>query len=229
MPNWSDGEGGCDCPSGHQAGLGRHREGEPGCISGPNEFVGKKTVTTTRLAGIITETREASKARPCAGCGAHIDMMNACLWDSFSDQVFCSDACLRKAHPDRARPTKKTIEELIDASSLGTARAKRLRRNVPGGFVAKVLERADALEKEKGPFPSPFTPEVPQGKWQVAVLGGEDGADLRTVFSSGVQHFELARADAGDKDGRERCEFIARMFRKAMAALGSPPEWNGKK
>lgn len=35
MPNWTDGDGGCDCPTGHEAGLGYHREGEPGCISGP--------------------------------------------------------------------------------------------------------------------------------------------------------------------------------------------------
>lgn len=36
MPSWTDGDGGCDCPSGHSAGLGpgRHREGEPGCCFG---------------------------------------------------------------------------------------------------------------------------------------------------------------------------------------------------
>lgn len=33
VSNWSDGDGGCDCPSGHYAGLGRHRQGAPGCVS----------------------------------------------------------------------------------------------------------------------------------------------------------------------------------------------------
>lgn len=31
MPNWTDGDGGCDCPSGHKAGLGYHRVGESKC------------------------------------------------------------------------------------------------------------------------------------------------------------------------------------------------------
>ncbi len=31
MPNWDNGEGRCDCPSGNKM----HRSGSPGCISGP--------------------------------------------------------------------------------------------------------------------------------------------------------------------------------------------------
>ncbi len=64
MPNWDDGEGGCDCPSGNEAGLGRHRSGQPGCISGPAEFVGKKTKTvTTLIEESSLGTPEAKKLR----------------------------------------------------------------------------------------------------------------------------------------------------------------------
>ena len=45
MPNWSDGEGGCDCCGGSKAKLGYHRQGCHGCISGPADSYGKTEET----------------------------------------------------------------------------------------------------------------------------------------------------------------------------------------
>src|SRR3990167_9285972 len=59
MPNWSDGDGGCDCPSGNAAGLGYHREGQPGCLMGPplrkkrNVATKKKKKTETPVEWIV--------------------------------------------------------------------------------------------------------------------------------------------------------------------------------
>lgn len=84
MPNWSDDEGGCDCPLGHENGLGpgRHRAGEPGCVSGPPMY----------------------------------------------------------------KP--RSIDALIDASSLGTPGAKALRKGVPKEVVDRILKRADEIAAE---------------------------------------------------------------------------------
>lgn len=159
MPNWSDGDGGCDCPSGHQAGIGRHREGDPGCISGPAEFVGKKTVTETRLA-----------EHTCVICGHVIGEHDACIWHAPTKMVYCGDRCSqaylmvkcpwcfaereaccigKHTHPTRIfaaaeyvkKLTSTPIETLIERSSLGAPQAKRMRDSVSPETVDRVLRK----------------------------------------------------------------------------------------
>jgi len=67
-------------------------------------------------------------------------------------------------------------------------------------------------EEDSGPVRDAFTPEV-KG-WEVNVIATENV--IKTVFSVGVQHFVLAEAKQGDDGGKERCEFIKRMFLKAL-------------
>lgn len=73
--------------------------------------------------------------------------------------------------------------------------------------------RADALLSDGEPVPSPFTPEV--DGWAVQVI--ESDGICKTIFSVGVQHFVLAGAGV-DEEEREHCEFIRRMFHKALIA-----------
>lgn len=73
MPNWSDGEGGCGCPSGKQAGLGHHREGEPGCGAGPAASVGvpaeerRRRALVAHLATVPKELRQVAARAFVAG------------------------------------------------------------------------------------------------------------------------------------------------------------------
>ena len=55
--------------------------------------------------------------------------------------------------------------------------------------------------------------------WTVQVVSR--GRGQATVFSVGVQSFELARDEDGSEPGH--CEFIADMFLHAMNAAGAPP------
>lgn len=49
-------------------------------------------------------------------------------------------------------PDKRSVDELIDAGSLGTSEAKALRASVPERVIARVLSRADELERADADF-----------------------------------------------------------------------------
>lgn len=55
MPSFTDGEGGCFCPAGQEAGIGRpedgwHRERVHGCLFGPKASVGVSPLERRRRA-----------------------------------------------------------------------------------------------------------------------------------------------------------------------------------
>lgn len=105
------------------------------------------------------------------------------------------------------------VQKISEGSSDGRAAGARARNPAVAG---------------SSPAPSTilsaYSVDVPAGQWTVQVLGGADGADWKTMFVSGVQGFEIARAEHDDEEGKQRCEWFRDQFRKAMAALGAPPE-----
>jgi hypothetical protein len=84
-------------------------------------------------------------------------------------------------------------------------------------------------EKDDRPIPSTHTPEV--DGWAVHVVRHEgESYPYTTIFSVGVQHFEIARGAADDPYAEEHCDWFRAMFVKALESRdrlvsASAPTW----
>src|ERR1700761_6627951 len=139
MPNWSDGEGGCDCPSGNEAGLGFHRSGQPGCINGPDEFAGKKTMTLTFI--VDERVVSALKLVHCPDCLATPN--EVCVGRIPHEDRIAAAALYVK------RLSRTDIETLIERSSLGTPQAKRIRASTTPQEVDAVMKRLGEITRKR--------------------------------------------------------------------------------
>lgn len=165
MPNWSDGEGGCDCPSGHAAGLGRHREGEAGCISGPELVKSEADLKRKqkRVLHILHDLRrDLASVR-----NERIVLLNNILGGVLKDLEAIFATPTARARVDAKKDAKpkteirgvvpkgkkgfySNVEELIVRSSIGQAAAAEEGfdlSSVPDDVIRRTLERADELER----------------------------------------------------------------------------------
>lgn len=234
MPNWSDGEGGCDCPSGHAAGLGFHRAGEPGCVSGPELLKSEADLKKKqkRVLHILHDLRrDLASVRH-----ERVVLLNNILGGVLKDLEAIFATPTARARVDAKSDAKpkteirgviekgkkgfySNVEELIARSTVGAAAAKEEGfdlSSVPDEVVRRTLERAGELERyQRQMFTCPRCKKKPFT--MLHLVPGEELARCAECL------FELVRDGVGGGPAHRQDAQMTESLRRVVNGKVDPP------